>query len=106
MADRVLAYFRKAFNWQMISDDDFKSSIVRGMARTKPKQRARRRILNDHEIRDVWVALETADIPTCYPAFARFLLLTASRRNEASMMDSDELDRGLWVIPGSFQDQG
>jgi integrase len=101
MADRVLAYVRKAFNWQMISDDDFKSPIVRGMARTKPKQRARRRILNDQEIRDVWVALETADVPICYPAFVRFLLLTASRRNEGSMMNSDELDRSLWVIPGS-----
>jgi integrase len=101
MADRVLAYVRKAFNWQMISDDEFKSPIVRGMARTKPKQRARRRILNDQEIRDVWVALETADVPTCYPTFVRFLLLSASRRNEASMMSSDELDRGLWVIPGT-----
>jgi len=101
MADRVLAYVRKAFNWQMISDDEFKSPIVRGMARTKPKQRARRRVLNDQEIRDVWVALETADVPACYPSFLRFLLLTISRRNEASMMSSDELDRNLWVIPGS-----
>jgi len=25
MADRVLAYVRKAFNWQMIDDDNFKS---------------------------------------------------------------------------------
>jgi integrase len=101
MADRVLAYVRKAFNWQMISDDEFKSPIVRGMARTKPKQRARRRVLNDHEIRDVWTALETADVPACYPSFLRFLLLTISRRNEASMMSSDELDRSLWIIPGS-----
>jgi integrase len=101
MADRVLAYVRKAFNWQMISDDDFKSPIVRGMARTKPHQRARRRILNDQEIRDVWVALETADVPTCYPTFVRFLLLSVSRRNEGSMMNSDELDCSLWVIPGS-----
>jgi integrase len=101
MADRVLAYVRKAFNWQMISDDEFKSPIVRGMARTKPKQRARRRVLNDHEIRDVWAALETADVPACYPSFLKFLLLTISRRNEASMMSSDELDRNLWVIPGS-----
>jgi integrase len=101
MADRVLAYVRKAFNWQMISDDEFKSPIVRGMARTKPKQRARRRVLNDQEIRDVWAALVTADVPACYPSFLRFLLLTVSRRNEASMMNSDELDCNLWVIPGS-----
>jgi integrase len=101
MADRVLAYVRKAFNWQMISDDEFKSPIVRGMARTKPKQRARRRVLNDQEIRDVWAALENADVPACYPSFLRFLLLTVSRRNEASMMSSDEVDRNQWVIPGS-----
>jgi integrase len=89
MADRVLAYVRKAFNWQMISDDEFKTPIVRGMARTKPKQRARRRVLNDQEIRDVWAALETADVPACYPAYVRFLLLTVTRRNEASMMTSE-----------------
>jgi integrase len=101
MADRVLAYVRKAFNWHMINDDNFKSPIVRGMARTKPKQRARRRILTDQEIREVWVALETADVPACYPSFVKSLLLTITRRNEASMMNSAELDGGLWVIPGS-----
>ncbi len=38
MADRVLAHVRKAFNWQMVQDDEFKSPIVRGMAKTKPKR--------------------------------------------------------------------
>ena len=101
MADRVLAYIRKAFNWHMIADHNFKSPIVRGMARTKPKQRARRRILTDEEIRDVWTALRTAEVPTCYPPFVKSLLLTVTRRNEASMMNSTELDGDLWVIPGS-----
>jgi integrase len=101
MADRVLAYVRKAFNWHMIDDDNFKSPIVRGMARTKPKQRARRRTLNDEEIRDVWAALQTADVPACYPSFVKSLLLTVTRRNESSMMNSSELDGELWVIPGS-----
>jgi hypothetical protein len=49
MADRVLAHVRKAFNWWMVQDEDFKSPIVRGMARTKPKERARKRILADDE---------------------------------------------------------
>ncbi len=101
MADRVLAYVRKAFNWQMVNDDNFKSPIVRGMARTRPKQRARKRILSDDEIRDVWAALETADVPTCYPFFIKMLLTTVTRRNEASMMSSSEIDCDLWVIPGS-----
>jgi hypothetical protein len=77
MADRVLAHVRKCFNWQAARDDEFSSPIVRGMARTKPKERARKRILADDEIRDVWAALDTVpDLPTCYPAYVRMLLAT------------------------------
>jgi integrase len=101
MADRVLAYVRKAFNWHMIDDDNFNSPIVRGMARTKPKQRARKRTLADQEIRDVWAALETADVPECYPRFLKSLLFNATRRNESSRMHSTEVEREIWVIPGS-----
>ncbi|MHC2241347.1 tyrosine-type recombinase/integrase [Bradyrhizobium elkanii] len=100
MADRVLAHVRKAFNWQAARDDEFKSPIVRGMARTKPKERARKRALTDEEIRDVWKALETADVPVCYPRYVKSLLVTATRRNESSEMNSAEIDGDLWTIPG------
>lgn len=99
MADRVLAHVRKAFNWWMIQDEDFKSPIVRGMARTKPKERRRKRTLSDDEIRDVWTALDKFEAPTCYPAYIRTLLLTMTRRNEASRMSSSEFDGSVWVIP-------
>jgi Arm DNA-binding domain len=49
-ADRVLAYVRKAFNWYATRDDEFSPPIVRGMARTKPSERARTRALTDDEI--------------------------------------------------------
>src|SRR6185312_10700134 len=39
-ADRVLAYLRKAFNWYAARDDNFVPPIVKGMARTKPAERA------------------------------------------------------------------
>ncbi len=58
MADRVLAWVRKAFNWHASRDDSSVLPIVRGMARTKPTERARKRILADDEIRDVWAALD------------------------------------------------
>jgi integrase len=70
------------------------------MARTKPKARARKRILADDEIRDVWKALDTADVPTCYPAYVRALLLTATRRNDVAGMNSAELEGDRWIIPG------
>jgi integrase len=99
MADRVLAHVRKAFNWWTVQDEDFKSPIVRGMARTKPKERERDRALTDDEIRDVWAAVALMDGPACYPAYVRNLLLTATRRNESSDMHAAEVDDGVWVIP-------
>lgn len=100
MADRVLAHVRKAFNWQAARDDDFSSPIVRGMARTKPKERARKRVLADDEIRDVWTALQSAELPECYRRYVKSLLLTATRRNEAADMSSIELEGDTWTIPG------
>lgn len=101
MADRVLAHVRKAFNWQATRDDQFSPPIVRGMARTKPAERSRKRILSDDEIREVWGALDKLTAPACYPSYIRFLLLTATRRNEASDMTSAEVEGDLWTIPGS-----
>jgi integrase len=103
MADLVLAYIRKGFNWYEVNgaDDDFRSPVVRGMARTKPKDRERKRILADDEIRDVWAALGTIKDPACFPAYVKTLLLTATRRSETADMSTTELDRDLWTIPGA-----
>src|SRR6202158_4135087 len=100
MADQTLAFIRRVFNWHASRSDDFRSPIVRGMARTKPKARARKRTLADDEIRDVWAALKTADVPVCYPAFVKSLLLCMTRRNESARLHTAELEGDLWTIPG------
>jgi integrase len=100
MADRVLAYVRKGFNWYATRDDEFTPPIVRGMARTKPKDRKRKRVLADDELRDLWAALDAMPEPACFAPFVKSLLLCATRRNESSEMRSDELDGDLWTIPG------
>ena len=105
MSDRTLAHVRKAFNWQATRDDTFVPPIVRGMARTKPKERARKRVLSDEEIRDMWRALEVAKVPSCFPAFVRTLLLVAARREEVSCMSWDEVDGDTWTIPAERGDQ-
>lgn len=97
MADRVLAYVRKAFNWRAARDDDFNSPIVKGMAYTRPKERARERILSDAEIRKVFACTQ----PGPFPAFVRFLLLTGARRNEAAGMTWREIENGDWTLPAS-----
>lgn len=89
MADRTLAYVRKVMNWHATRSDDFRSPIVRGMARTKPKERARDRMLGDDELRVIWKVADAGEGP--FHRLMQFLLLTAARRTEAAQMKRDEL---------------
>jgi integrase len=101
MADRVLAYISKAFHWQQVRDEAFRTPIVRGMAKTKPAERSRKRVLADDEIRDLWTALEKFDGLACFPRYVKSLLLSMTRRNEAAEMHIDEIDGDLWTIPAA-----
>ena len=100
-ADRTLAYVRKALRWHSARDDTFVVPIVPGMARTKPKERARTRILGDDEIRDLYAALDALgnDAPKCVPAFVKFLLLTGQRLRMASNLPWSEIDGDEWTVP-------
>jgi integrase len=96
-ADRTLAYLRKALNWYATRDDEFSVPIVRGMARVKPKERARTRVLSDEEIRIIWPLLDEAGT---FGALVRMLLLTAQRRDEVARMSRKEIrPDGIWTIP-------
>src|SRR5262249_33506347 len=97
MADRTLAYVRKAFNWYATRDDQFNVPVVRGMARVKPKERARTRVLSDDEIRTLLAELATAGT---FGAHTKTLLLTAQRRDEVAHMSNKEIGSdGIWTIP-------
>jgi len=106
MADRTLAHVRKALNWWAARDDSFVPPIVPGMARTKPAERARTRVLDDQEIRDIWRALDKARVPAIFPSLVRALLLTAQRREEVSRMRWEEINGGVWTIPGERRKGG
>ena len=97
MADRTLAVVRAAINWHAIRDEDFISPIVRGMARTKPKERARERTLTDEELRAVWNVAEATEGP--FGKLVQFLLLTGARRTEASAMEWKEISGADWTLP-------
>jgi integrase len=98
-AQTSFAILRRIMSWHATRSDDFRSPIVRGMSRTKPKERARARILNDAELQAVWKATGEMDGP--FPALIRFLLLTAARRNEAARMVWSELDGSIWTLPAA-----
>jgi integrase len=93
-AGLTFTYLSKVLNWHASRDDDFRSPMVRGMA--KPKSNARDRVLTDEEIRVVWFA---ADQTGVFGLYVRFLLLTAARRNEAARMSRAEVADDVWTIP-------
>ena len=97
-ADAILAFVRRIFSWHAARDDDFRSPIVRGMVRSKPKERERRHILTDDEIQKVWNT--NAEGP--FSAFVKFLLLTGARRNEALGLTWDEIKDDVWELPASL----
>src|SRR5262249_52635501 len=97
MADQVLALLRRIFNWHAVRDDNFRSPIVRGMARRTADQRERDRVLTDDELRAVWKTAEAYLQP--WGQYIRFLLLTAARRTEVADMRWSEISNGNWTIP-------
>ena len=97
MADHTLAYLRRVMTWHASRSDDFRSPIVRGMARTSPSKRRRQRILSDDELRAVWRAAQASH--SAFSCLVRFLLLTATRRTEAAGMRRSEVSGEEWTVP-------
>ena len=96
----TLVAIRRLFNWHAARDDDFRSPIVPGMGRISIADRARDRVLNDDELRAVWSAAERVGPP--YGTMLRFILLTATRLNEAARSRRSEIAAsGEWTIPAA-----
>jgi integrase len=95
MADRTLAIIRKIMNWHAARSDEFRSPIVRDMARRRAVSRDR--ILTDDEICAVWKAANGS----LFGSYLRFLLLTAARRNEAAKMEWAEVSGADWSLPAA-----
>jgi len=98
-ADNMLARLRPFFNWYALKDAKFVSPIVQGMARTKPRERLRRRTLSDLEIRVMWPILQDHGV---FGAIVKALLLSAQRRDEVADMVRPEIaPDGVWTIPAA-----
>jgi integrase len=95
-ANRTLGIINRVMGFHASRSDDFRSPIVRGMARGA--EQARSRTLSDDELRAIWKA--TADYPV-FGSLLRFILLTATRRFEAGQMRWTELDGRTWTIPAA-----
>jgi integrase len=99
MADGVLAAIRRVMSWHASRSDEFRSPVARGMARTKPRERARERILDDGELQQVWRTAEAGGKP--FDLLLQFLLVTGARRAEAAGMRWSELSGSDWTLPAA-----
>jgi hypothetical protein len=97
MAALTLAYLRRVMNWHATRSDDFRTPIVRGMGRGVATKRER--VLTDDELRACWRASKCWEHP--YSHMLRFILLTATRRDEAADMPRSEVDGNLWTVPAA-----
>jgi integrase len=99
-SDMVLAHLRRIMNWHAVRDGEYVSPIVRGMAKIKPSERARSRILSDGEL--CAVVITARELKTPFASFVLYLLYSAARRSEASHMRFDEIsDNGDWLLPAA-----
>jgi integrase len=105
MADRTPAYVRRILNWHASRSDDYRSPIVRGMARTKSKERERDRTLSDDELRAVWRAAGREEAGA-FGKLVRYILLTTARRNEAAKVRREEVEGTDWTLPGARNKTG
>ena len=102
-ADLVLCVVRSISNWYATRDDNYVSPVVRGMRRSKPKERARDRILNDDELRAVWKAAESNGV---FGAFVRLALLTGQRKEKVASMRWEDIDGSVWHVPSEEREKG
>ena len=95
MADEVLSCLNIVFSWHALRDENFRTPIIKGMARTRPKDRMRSRTLTDDEVRRVWKACDSAGV---FGDYVKFMVLTTTRRNEAARITRSEVSGADWLI--------
>src|SRR6516165_7747633 len=103
MARQVLVYTRRLFHWAMPRYDlqHLPTDHLSARDLLAPKK-ARKRELDDREIRLIWRATEGPEAEPYYGPFARLLLLTGARRSElgrAPWSEFGDLDAATWSIP-------
>jgi integrase len=97
MANEVLGNISRVMDWHATRSDAFRSPIVKGMKRAGAQERSR--ILTDDELRAVWRA--SGEYAHPFGPLLRFILLTATRRNEALYATRAEITGDIWTIPAA-----
>jgi integrase len=97
MANRTYSILHRFFNWCI--ERHLIDTNPAARVRKPAKETTRARVLDDDELRAVWLACESLGWP--FGPMFRLLILTGQRRNEVAGMCWNEIDdaTGLWTIP-------
>ncbi|MCE3250310.1 MAG: putative phage integrase [Geminicoccaceae bacterium] len=97
LANRVASLLKRVFSWAVEREVIAASPLV-GL-KPPAKEKARERVLEDHELAAIWRASDQIGWPI--GDITRLLILTGARRSEVTGMAWAELDleRGLWTKP-------
>jgi integrase len=96
MANRMLAYLRKFFNWcaevEILAEDEpIPTDRVKPPLKDEVKKRARKRWLSEDEIKVFLRATDRMGYP--FGAHFRFLLMTGQRKTEVTMLKWPHIDQ-------------
>jgi integrase len=99
LANRTLTALSKFFKWLAARDELKTVSPTVGVERPH-KEKSRDRILDDEELRQLWIVAGDPELGLG-GTFLRLLLLTGARRDEIAGMPWSELDinKRLWKLP-------
>lgn len=93
-ANRALAHIRKFFGW-LVERDYIEHSPADHIKKPFTEKR-RERVLNDDEIKAIWVAAEALSAP--YRAWLRLSLLCGQREMETASMKRSRIEGDLWFL--------
>ena len=102
-ADLALATIRSMANWYATRHETYMTPVVKGMARQSPKEAARKRMLNDDELRALW---KLAAANGSFGGLVRLLLLTGQRLEKVRLMRWDDIAGDVWTIPAEEREKG
>ncbi len=103
-ADTVLTVLRSIMRFHATRTDDYMPPLIPGMGRDDAHARKRARVLDDDEIRRLWVAADTSGP---FGAFLKLALLTGQRREKVgSMKWEDVAIDGTWAIQTEDREKG
>lgn len=96
-ANRVFGYISQFLDW-CVGRHVLDANPMAGLKKPS-KERSRDRVLDDDEIREVWIA--SGELGWPFGPFVKLLLLTGQRRNEVAGIRRSEIDLSerMWSLP-------